>query len=331
MSDNVKVSLTPEALEVNAGDGVQAQIAVQNIGAVVDVFNIGVEGLHDSWSQFSVNRISLFPGDSGSTTVTFVIPRDSSAVAKTYPFTVRVTAQKDTSQVTTVEGQLTVLPFYSFGASLDPQKVIGAAGSYKVELTNTGNADLLFDVDGSDRENACRYSFEPRRPTVGPGDTTDVAVTVEPEKRPLRAPSKSQMFSLTIAPDQEAVGPTTLHGELEITHRLPWWAIPAAIASIIGVVIIVALVVLLVVLSGGPEPDPFLLNPGQDVTFEFELPAQEPMLINVAAKWSGTAETLTITLIRPDASRESPLVVSTSQSNVSFIIDAQEATQGVGG
>lgn len=156
-----------------------------------------------------------------------------------------------------------------------------------------------------------------------------MAVTVEPEKRPLRAPSKNQMFSLTIAPDQDAVGPTTLHGELEITHRLPWWAIPAAIASIVGVVIIVALVVLLVVLSGGP--DPFLLNQGQDVTFGFELPAQEPMLINVAAKWSGTAETLTITLIRPDTSRESPLVVSTSQSNVSFIIDAQEATQGVGG
>ena len=51
---------------------------------------------------------------------------------------------------------MTVLPFYSFGASLDPQKVIGPAGSYKVELTNTGNADLVFDVDGSDRENACR-------------------------------------------------------------------------------------------------------------------------------------------------------------------------------
>lgn len=281
MADFIRVTLTPDHLQLAPGDGAQAVVAFQNASNVVDVFTVEVQGLDESWYQLSSSSASLFPGDSSTSVLSIQVPRSSGAVAGTYPFKVRVTSRKGPSQETTLEGSLEVLPFYSYEMSLRPQKVAGAVGSFTLGIANGSNAELSVGLEGSDPEGLCRFSFEPRRPRVAPGQKLDVKVTVEPGVRPWRGQPRKYSLTFTAYPAQGTAQESSLHGELEATPRLPRWAIPVAAGCVVALVAIIAVVVLL---SGGgegaPQPTPTTTRTVQPVatTIPISISVREPLL-----------------------------------------------------
>lgn len=142
MADIIRVAITEESVQVTPGESATIGITIQNASNVVDVLYIEVEGLDPSWYQLSVVQSSLFPGDQASGTLTLAPPKTSDAVAKNYPFTLKTTSQKDSTQVTSQAVALEVQPFYSFEMDLHPQKATGANGSYKLKIKNTGYLPL---------------------------------------------------------------------------------------------------------------------------------------------------------------------------------------------
>ena len=160
MSDFIRVTMAPDNLHISPGDTAEFVITIQNASNVVDLFLIEVQGLDSSWFKLSVPNSSLMPRDEGSSTLTITPPMSSDAIANEYPFTVKVSSQKDPAQQSVVSGKLEVQAFYSYSLDLRPQRMTGPKGHYSPFITNSGNAALDFTLEGRDPEDLCQFYFD---------------------------------------------------------------------------------------------------------------------------------------------------------------------------
>ena len=361
MAEFIGVTLTQDSVQVVPGESATIGITVRNDSNVVDVLYIAVEGLDPSWYQLSVVQSSLFPGDQASGTLTITPPKTSDSVARNYPFSIKSTSQKDSTQSTSLPVQLEVGPFYSFEMNLHPQKATGARGSYKLGIKNTGNADLNIALEGQDPEDLCRFTFDHQRPRVSPGQEFEVAVEVEPGKRPFKGRAKSDRLTLTGTPDAGTAEPASVLAELDATARLPGivgrvfkpfrrprapttagavrppsrfprWAMIAAGA----VVAVVILAVVLVFAFGGDGlptyEDSFTLKTDLNnaVVFQFDIPDTDVTLIHAEVKWSESNDAVQVEVLPPNgdpSSVESKLIYD-SGGTVSFRVDGTQAMTG---
>ncbi len=361
MADFIGVTLSQDSIEVVPGESATINITVRNDSNVVDVLYIAVEGLDPSWYQLSVVQSSLFPGDQASGTLTITPPKTSDAVARSYPFTVKSTSQKDSTQSTSLPVQLEVRPFYSFEMTVLPQKATGARGSYKLGIKNTGNADLNIALEGLDPEDLCRFTFDHQRPRVSPGQEFEVGVEVEPGKRPFKGRAKSYRLTLTGTPDAGTAEPVSVLAELDATARLPGivgrifrpfrrpraprtpgavrppsrfprWAMIAAGAA---VAVIVVAIILVIALGGDGLPtyeDSFTIKPDANdvVFFKFDIPDTEVTLIHAEAKWSESKDALQVEILPPNSDPSSVVskLIYNSGGSVEFSVDRTKAMSG---
>ena len=361
MADFIGVTLSQDSIEVVPGESATINITVRNDSNVVDVLYIAVEGLDPSWYQLSVVQSSLFPGDQASGTLTITPPKTSDAVARSYPFTVKSTSQKDSTQSTSLPVQLEVRPFYSFEMTVLPQKATGATGSYKLGIKNTGNADLNIALEGLDPEDLCRFTFDHQRPRVSPGQEFEVGVEVEPGKRPFKGRAKSYRLTLTGTPDAGTAEPVSVLAELDATARLPGivgrifrpfrrpraprtpgavrppsrfprWAMIAAGAA---VAVIVVAIILVIALGGDGLPtyeDSFTIKPDANdvVFFKFDIPDTEVTLIHAEAKWSESKDALQVEILPPNSDPSSVVskLIYNSGGSVEFSVDRTKAMSG---
>ena len=107
-------------MEVNAGEAVNTIITVQNLSAAVGVFTIDLDGLDPAWYSLSSNSVSLFPGDSTTATLVVVPPRMSTSLAKDYPFTIKVSSQRDEEDAESLPFTLKINPFHDFLLDYQP-------------------------------------------------------------------------------------------------------------------------------------------------------------------------------------------------------------------
>ncbi|MDA1128143.1 MAG: hypothetical protein O2913_05525 [Chloroflexi bacterium] len=352
------VGLTQESVQVAPGESTEIGITVRNDSNVVDVLSIEIEGLDPSWFRLSVAQSSLFPGDQTSGTLTLTPPKTSDSVARTYPFTVKTTSQKDPTQSTVLTVNLQIQPFHSFEMSLHPQKATGATGAYKLNIKNTGNADLNISLEGQDPEDLCSFTFDPQRPRVTPGQEIEVAVLVVPGKRPFKGRARAYRLTLTGTPDPGTGDPVSVVAELDATARLPgfvgrifsprlrrpsapnvsrpasrlprWWGIAAGAA----VAVVIVIISLVVVLSGGGGDDfegGFLINPEKTETYGFDLPNNETARIDVDAEWTKSEDALVIMIQKPDGSLLDSLPISSSGGSVSFLVSPGTSEQDLSG
>lgn len=312
MVDFAQVTVTPEELAINPGEQVQAAIFIHNSSNVVDVFTLEVDGLDEAWTDFSVNSVSLFPGDNGNSTLTISVPRASNASAGTYEFGVKVSSRKDPSVNIVIQCKLEVSPFYGFEATLNPQQQLGVSGRYTATLTNSGNEDLTIRLEGNDSHNACSFTYSQRVPTVPAGESVDVNITVIAKQRPLRGMPDIHSMTITAAPPQNTVPTVSMFATLQVPPRLPRWAFPVAIAAVVGLVGIIALAIFLTT-RGGDEPQPsapiiitenqpvqgkFDFEPGEDRSFDILV--QEPGFLLVQVQWEVTGNGLEILIQASD-------------------------------
>ena len=254
MADFTQISVSEDQLQAEPGSDVSTTISIRNSGNVVDVFTIEIAGLDESWVDLSVSSVSLFPGDQSTSELKITVPRDGTALAQKYPFTVKVASRKDPAQTVDVECTLDVGAYYEFQATMDPPQATGGSGKYSVLLSNTSNAELSVTLEGNDPQGNSSFTFSQRTARIAPGGTQTVTVTVVANNRPLRGRPHSRGFSVQASPSQGTAAPVTITGRLEVPPRLPRWAIPAGIGAFVGLVALIALVVILT--RGGDIPVP---------------------------------------------------------------------------
>ena len=235
----VSASLSPRALETEAGGEVRCQVRVRNTGSVVDQFVVDVVGAAGPWSSVEPESLNLLPGDEGVATVVIKPPRAASTPAGEVAFGVRVFSKEDPSGSTVEEGTLTIAPFSELTAEVVPHSGRGRRSArYEVAVDNRGNVPLNTDLLPTDPDQLLKFDVRPPGLKCDPGTATFAKVIVRPKKRFWRGPNKTLPFQVTAAPQGEA--PVTADGVMVQEAIIPRW-LPAALAALIALAIVLAI------------------------------------------------------------------------------------------
>lgn len=256
MSDKIKVTLSPTALEVNAGEAVELTATVHNRSQVVDQFTIALEGLAPTWYDFSVASVSLFPSDKDQIKVTIHPPKIAETKAGNYPFTVRAISGADPEQSTGAEASVEVRTFAGLSVDMSPTRLVGQSGTYVITLNNQGNADVTQSFEASDPEEGLNYNFKPEEVTVPAGGSATVELVAKLKKKPKIDGEKEYPFQVVVKPsgaDKFSPEAKTLNGQLVYERKArPKPKIPRWLIGVLAGVAVAIIVILLLRGCGGP-------------------------------------------------------------------------------
>lgn len=198
-SERIRVSFSPIILQVQSGGPpVTATLQLQNLGDIVDKFLVEIEGLDNTWYSRSASSIALMPQATDQVQIPFQVPRKKGIRAKTYTFAVTVRSQSAAGEVTSVIGQLEVLPLVEFKLSVHPYRVsCRRKGTFRISLANTGVSDARFSLEATDLDEGLRFRFKNERPEVPAWKTIEVPVIASPKRGAMVGEKKRYDISLT--------------------------------------------------------------------------------------------------------------------------------------
>ncbi|MBN1640719.1 MAG: protein kinase [Anaerolineae bacterium] len=217
-----EVTLEPEGLSVEAGQRSAARLQIQNQGAQVDHFSVGIDGIPAPWVSLPREALRLTPGDEGIVTLTFHPPREASSTAGTHPFTVRVLSQNDPRQQSEVSGTLRIGPFHEIMADLSPQQI--STGRARVTVVNRGNTPTTLAISGDDPAEALIIQPGSTQVALQPGQEQTVPLEAHTRKRrPLVGTTQRYPFELSIASSMGQV--LKQAGQLLVRPLIPIWVL----------------------------------------------------------------------------------------------------------
>ncbi|MGH2354651.1 MAG: hypothetical protein ACRDI2_16325 [Chloroflexota bacterium] len=250
MPDQVPVELNPSKIEIEPGAApVQATVTIQNLGDVVEQYNVEVDGLDSEWFTAPVAAVGLFPGDQEQVRISFHPPKREGMRAGAYPFRVVVRGRNGIQEIG-ADGVLDVRGTAIFRLDMTPRRQTARGkGSYRLKVINSGGVDVELGLEARDAEEACTFAFRDEAPSVAAGKTGEVPFTVRPKSRPWVGQERSYEFMITARPQNARGQSQSVSGQF--THRplfRDWgWLRRTAIWTGAG---LLALVLVSVVLPG---------------------------------------------------------------------------------
>ncbi len=227
------------------------QLTIINGGELVATFAVRVEGLDESWITISPPNVNLYEGNRTTVTITVTPPRQSTSYAGPHYFALTVTSFNYPGRVSRRGATLVINPYYEFGVGeINPRQQsiswFRRAGKASITITNKGNSNTLFQVDGRDDERGCNFEFQVPGEGVNlanqaefripPDETMPLPLLISPNSRQLVGLRKrSYPFTITTAMPEGAQSPRSLLGQLKT-------------APLIGPLILLLLALLLLVL-----------------------------------------------------------------------------------
>jgi hypothetical protein len=199
--------LSDSALAVEPGKIGSVTMEIYNDGSVVDRFTFEALGAAAPWTTFTPDTLSLFPGATGSVTVSFSPPRSSTTMAGATPAGVRVASDEDPGGSIVEELTILVGAFSDVSAELIPRVQSGRMlGRVRLAIDNRSNCDYQASLSGSDPKGTLAFSFRPATFSVPSGNAIFVKTTVRPRTRFWRGPARTHPFRVVLR-DEEQHGP----------------------------------------------------------------------------------------------------------------------------
>lgn len=247
----LQVELSPTRIEVEPGaNPVEATITLQNLGNVVEQYSADVVGLDPEWFTAPVASVALFPQDRDQLRVTFHPPKRTGVKAGTYPFKVVVRARSG-AQEETVEGVLDVRGFAVFRLDLVPRRLTSRSGKFRLDIANSGTADVLLTLEARDQEDACRFKLGADATSqVRAGSSSQLPVRVIPKKRPWVGPDATYDFVVSARPQDARGDAQTTSGQYTYHPYFPSWA-PLRRLGMFAALLLVLLIVFEILVASG--------------------------------------------------------------------------------
>jgi hypothetical protein len=222
-------SMASRQLSVTPGESIEAKVLVRNNGTLVDQYSLDIVGEAREWVEVVPRVMNLMPGQDGEATVRFAPPRDSSVLAGTTPFGVRVLSREEPGGSSVEEGEVDVAPFTDLQVELSPKssKCRGKA-AHQVVVDNAGNHPIVVELVTDDPEEQLRLTLDHTSLMVAPGTSAFLRLRAKPYDRFLRGAERRHPFQVTaMATD---VPPITANGTVVQQQLLPKWLLPAVAA-----------------------------------------------------------------------------------------------------
>jgi hypothetical protein len=240
----VTAKLANTELTVDPGSEVILEVLVHNSGPQVDEFTFEVLGDAASWTDIGPPSLRLFPGQEQVAQVIFRPPRSAQALARIYPFAIRVLSKEDPAGSTVEEGRLKVNGFQDTAAELLPRTSRGSrVGRHRVAIDNRGNTPVSAELAAADQANAATFEIQPRAVAAQAGTATFARLRVKPRKRFWRGAPKTLAFEVSVRPKGQT--PILLQGSMVQQPLLPGW-LPKVALALVGALLACALLWFLV-------------------------------------------------------------------------------------
>jgi len=170
---------------------------------------------------FDPHRVTLEAGGSKEVSLTVRPKERPLEEAKRYDFRVRAVPANAPHKAREVLGQLECKPLViSFEVGISPERQsTGGRGTFRVQLTNLGEAEIALDLSAMDPEEACSYRFKPNRVTIGGSESKKVVLVVTPRRRPPAGETKGYDFTVKATPADAPHLAQTTTGRLDVLRR----------------------------------------------------------------------------------------------------------------
>ena len=203
------------------GDRLAIPVVLINQGLGADTFQLTVEDLPGAWVSISTPTLQLEPGEVQEAVISVQPPRDPGSNAGRRPFRILVTSQKAPEQGASIDCILTVGAFIQFKSDLSapqPEQNLPA----QVLVQNLSNVQATFQVAWSSPEESLIFDPpEPQQLNIPSGETTGLAYTAQPARRPFVGGEKSYPYTIAVRASDEQT--QTLKGNLSARGMLPVW------------------------------------------------------------------------------------------------------------
>jgi hypothetical protein len=246
VSERLVVELTPARIEMEPGGSpVEVTVTLQNLTDVVEQYTVELTGLDPEWYTAPVASVGLFPQDRDQVRISLHPPKRPGVKAGTYPFQVIVRA-RDGRNERVIEGILDLRGYAAYRVDLTPRRQTARGkGAFRLQVANTGTADVRLGLDGHDAEEQGRVRFgRSAEASVTAGAKSELPVIFQPKSRPWVGPERSYDFVISVRPLDARGEPQQVSGQF--THRplfrtLPIWGI----LKILAVLLVIFLAVIL--------------------------------------------------------------------------------------
>ncbi|MCG3211239.1 MAG: hypothetical protein FOGNACKC_04878 [Anaerolineae bacterium] len=207
------------------------QLTIINGGDLVATFATRVEGLDEEWVTISPPHVNLYEGNRATVTITVTPPRLPSSLAGPHHFALAVTSYNYPGRISRRGATLNISPYYEFsvGEITPRQQSISwfkRSGEASIAITNKGNSNALFQVDGRDDERGCNFEFQVPGENVNlanlaefripPSQTLSLPLLISPHSRKLVSLRKhAYPFTITTAMPESTQSPRSMLGRLK--------------------------------------------------------------------------------------------------------------------
>lgn len=245
-SGQLGVVVQPSAVTVAPGGRADVQVELLNQGYDSDHYRLTVVGLPPEWVTVSHDSTQLRPGGQSVLSVTIHPPQAAATAIAARPYQLVVASTSNPTEVATIPGQLTVLPFERFLVDMRPERVPNQ-GIARVLVRNDGNNRATYTVTARDPAGEIAFDNERAQLTLEPGMRGTVDVRLSARQRPLTGSPRLLPFAVEVT--TPAGQRQVKEGQLEVRPALPGWALP--LLGLLGVCLCVTVAGLYAIYGNG--------------------------------------------------------------------------------
>lgn len=280
LDDFIVTELTANEWTIDVERTASFQLTIINGGDIVATFNVGVEGLDESWVTISQPQINLNEGERATVTFVLTAPRLPSSRAGAHHFAIVVTSPNYPRRYSQRGATLIINPYYEFAVGeLDPKRQtiswFQRAGQSRVAIHNRGNSDTFFRLEGINDERACSFEFQVPGEIVGlaqqaelrlpPEETISIPVRIAPYSRRLVGLRKrTYTYTITTTAIAAQQTPRSLLGQLAQKPLLG--PFPLALLALLLLLLVVYIFLPTIYLFTG---EPQMIRAGEQVSLRW--------------------------------------------------------------
>jgi hypothetical protein len=241
VDDVIVTEISEREWTIDVEQTATCQVTIVNGGNIVATFDVRVQGLSQEWVTITPAKVNLNEGARATISIFMTPPRQPESRAGAHRLTIVVTSPNYPGHTSRTSATLIVNPYYEFSVGdLAPKQQtvswFGRSGAVTVPVTNQGNSETPFRLDGEDDEHGCQFEFDVPGESVSlvkqaemrlsSAVTHLVPIRVTPIRRRLIAlRSRHYSFTITTTMVEGAQMPRTVMGRLKSTPLIGPWLI----------------------------------------------------------------------------------------------------------
>jgi len=215
------VNLVEDHSTVEPGEASRADLIVRNISGIVESYDLTVLGPAAPWVEIAPSVLSLFPGEEGSSAVTFRPPLSSTVVAGDYIVGTRAMSHVTRECTAADEILVTVLPFHRFSTDISRTTfAVRTKAKTQIRIFNQGNSTVVFGITAVDPEGYIKVVVPINEVTLAPGESVWLPVIGKMAPRIFGSVNDTRTITATITALREVNGDAPLIDVEPVEQRI---------------------------------------------------------------------------------------------------------------